>query len=108
MSARNQIQVLINGQIFMISGYESDEYIQKVASYLSGKLSELQKTDGYRRLTKEKQHMVVQLNVADDYFKAKRQVETLENDVAYRDKEIFELKQQLMDLQRQLDEVKKK
>ncbi|MDO4523269.1 MAG: cell division protein ZapA [Eubacteriales bacterium] len=108
MSAKNQTQVLINGQIFMISGYESEEYIQRVASYLSGKLSELQRADSYRRLTKEKQNMVALLNIADDYFKAKKQVETLEDNVTYRDKEIFELKHQLMDLQRQNEELKKK
>ena len=30
MSAKNQTQVVINGKIYKISGYESEEYIQKV------------------------------------------------------------------------------
>ena len=45
MSAKNQTQVVINGQIFVISGYESEEYIQKVGYYLNNKLTEIQKLE---------------------------------------------------------------
>ena len=53
-------------------------------------------------------NILMQLNIADDYFKAKKQVEILEDHIAARDKEIFDLKHNLMDMQRKLDELKKK
>ena len=31
MSKKNQIQVVIDGKILVISGYESEEYIQRVS-----------------------------------------------------------------------------
>lgn len=108
MSAKNQTQVLINGQIFVISGYESEEYIQKVAHYINSKLTEFQKLDSYRRQSNEKKSILAQLNIADDYFKAKRQVEVLEESIAARDKEIFDLKHNLIDMQRKLDEMTNK
>lgn len=108
MSAKNHTQVLINGQIFVISGYESEEYIQKVAHYINSKLTEFQKMDSYRRQSNDKKSILAQLNIADDYFKAKKQVEVLEENIAERDKEIFDLKHNLIDMQRKLDELKKK
>lgn len=107
MSAKNQTQVLINGQIFVISGYESEEYIQKVAHYINSKLTEFHKLDSYRRQSNEKKSLIAQLNIADDYFKAKKQVEVLEESIAARDKEIFDLKHSLIDMQRKIDEIKK-
>ena len=107
MSAKNQTQVVINGKIYKISGYESEEYIQKVGYYLDSKLTEMQKLDSYRRQSNDTKNILVQLNIADDYFKAKKQVDVLEEGISARDKEIFELKHNLIDLQRKYDELKK-
>ena len=107
MSAKNQTQVVINGKIYKISGYESEEYIQKVGYYLDSKLTEMQKLDSYRRQSNDPKNILVQLNIADDYFKAKKQADVLEEGISARDKEIFELKHNLIDLQRKYDELKK-
>ena len=108
MSKKNQIQVVIDGKILMISGYESEEYIQRVSYYINSKLAEFKKMDSYRRQSDDRKNILMQLNIADDYFKAKKQVEILEDHIAARDKEIFDLKHNLMDMQRKLDELKKK
>lgn len=106
MSTKNQIQVMIGGKILMVCGYESEEYIQRVSYYLNTKIGEIQKNDGYRRQPDDRKNIMIQLNIADDYFKARKQVEILEDHVAARDKEIFDLKHKLMDMQRKLDELK--
>lgn len=108
MSAKNQTQVMIDGKMLTVSGYESEEYIQRVSMYVNSKLSEFKKIDGYRRQSEDLKNILLQLNIADDYFKAKKQVEILEDHIAARDKEIFDLKHNLMDMQRRLDELKKK
>lgn len=108
MSAKNQTQVMIDGKMLTVSGYESEEYIQRVSMYVNSKLSEFKKIDGYRRQSEDLKNILMQLNIADDYFKAKKQVEILEDHIAARDKEIFDLKHNLMDMQRRLDELKKK
>ena len=108
MSKKNQIQVVIDGKILVISGYESEEYIQRVSYYINSKRAEFKKMDSYRRQSDDRKNILMQLNIADDYFKAKKQVEILEDHIAARDKEIFDLKHNLMDMQRKLDELKKK
>lgn len=108
MSTKNQAQVVIDGKILTISGYESEEYIQRVSYYINGKLAEYQKLDGYRRQPEDRKSILMQLNIADDYFKAKKQVEILEDHINAMDKEIYDLKHSLMELQRKLDDQKRK
>ena len=105
MSAKNHTQVLINGQIFVISGYESEEYIQKVAHYINSKLTEFQKLDSYRRQSNDKKSILAQLNIADDYFKAKRQAEVFEEDSQLKDKEMYDLKHDLIEAQIQVENL---
>ena len=50
MSSKTDTEVIIGGKVFTLSGYESEEYLQKVASYLNNKMNEYQKIDGFRRL----------------------------------------------------------
>ena len=38
MSSKNRAEVLIDGKIYTLSGYESEEYLQKVATYINSKL----------------------------------------------------------------------
>ncbi len=49
MSSKNKTEVLIDGKIYTLSGYESEEYLQRVATYINNKLAELKKLDGYAR-----------------------------------------------------------
>lgn len=41
MSSKNKTEVLIDGKIYTLSGYESEEYLQRVATYINNKLAEL-------------------------------------------------------------------
>ena len=40
MSAKNETEVLIGGKTYTLSGYESEEYLQKVALYINGKITD--------------------------------------------------------------------
>ena len=108
MAVKTDTEVIIGGKVFTLSGYESEEYLQKVASYINNKMTEYGKLDSFRKQPIERQSVLLQLNIADDYFKAKKQAEILEDGITSRDKEIFDLKHTLIDLQRQLDDLKKK
>ena len=73
MAVKNTAQVVIGGKIITLGGYESEEYFQKVASYINNKMSELSEMPGYSRQPMETKHTLLSLNVTDDYFKAKKQ-----------------------------------
>ncbi|MFG6367152.1 MAG: cell division protein ZapA [Lachnospiraceae bacterium] len=107
MSARTDTEVIIGGKVLTVSGNESVEYLQKVASYINSKLNEYAKLDSYKRQSVEKQNMLVQLNIADDYFKAKKQIDLLEQDLKAKDNELYDLKHELIATQIKLDNVSK-
>ena len=96
MSSKNKTEVLIDGKIYTLSGYESEEYLQRVATYINNKLAELKKLDGYARLSQELKSILLELNVAADYFKAKNQVEMVEEELAHKDQELYDLKHELI------------
>ena len=107
MSSKNKTEVLIDGKIYTLSGYESEEYLQRVATYINNKLAELKKLDGYARLSQELKSILLELNVADDYFKAKNQVEMVEEERAQKDQELYDLKHELISTQIKLEDAAK-
>ena len=107
MAVKNTTQVLIGGKIVTLSGYESEEYLQKVANYMNNKLTELGQIPGYNRQTLETRHTLLSLNIADDYFKAKKQAEMYEEELEAKDMEMYDLKHDLINGQVELDKARK-
>lgn len=99
MVSEKSAKVLIGGKVYTLSGYESEEYLQKVANYINSKLDEFNSIDDYKRISADLKATLLELNIADDYFKARSQVETLESDLEIRDKEIYNLKHDLISSQ---------
>ena len=107
MAVKTDTEVIIGGKVFTLSGYESEEYLQKVASYVNNKINEYSKVDAFRRQPFEKQSVLLQLNVADDYFKAKKQIDILEEEVKTKEKELYDLKHELISTQIKLENLEK-
>ena len=107
MSQKTDTEVIIGGKVFTLSGYESEAYLQKVASYINNKLAEYNKVDSFKRLPGDMQNVLLQLNVADDYFKAKKQIELLEEDIRNKEKELYDLKHELIASQIKLENAEK-
>ena len=68
MPEKTRVDVLIAGKTFSISGYESDEYIQRVGLYVDRKMNDVLKSNN--TLSTSIAAVLTALNVADDYFKA--------------------------------------
>ena len=107
MAVKTDTEVIIGGKVFTLSGYESEEYLQKVASYINNKMSEYNKVDAFRRQPFERQSVLLQLNIADDYFKAKKQIDVLEEEVKVKEKELYDLKHELISTQIKLENLEK-
>ena len=83
-SSKNYTEVLIGGKVFTLSGFESD-----------------------RKQSAETRSILLALNIADDYFKAKKQGGTLESDIEAKDKEMYDLKHELISVQIKLENAEK-
>ena len=107
MAVKTDTEVIIGGKVFTLSGYESEEYLQRVASYLNNKITELSMLPGYNRQSPDTRSTLLALNIADDYFKAKKQGGTLESDIEAKDKEMYDLKHELISVQIKLENAEK-
>ena len=58
MAKKNTADVLINGKVYTISGYESTAYLQKVATYLNEMEEKVAVTEGYARLTADEKQLL--------------------------------------------------
>lgn len=107
MSAKTDTEVIIGGKVLTLSGNESAEYLQKVAAYINNKLNEYNKMDSFKRQPVDTQNMLMFLNIADDYFKAKNQQELREQELRAKENELYDLKHELIATQMKLDNTAK-
>ena len=105
MAGKNTAQVIIGGKVITLGGYESSDYLQKVANYMNGKLEEFDELPGYSRQPMETKHMLLSLNISDDFFKAKKQAEILEQELSQKDQEMYDLKHELVSLKMKIEEL---
>ena len=107
MAMKNTAEVVIAGRVYKISGYESPEYLHQIAVYLNDKMSELQKTDGYRKQNTDQKQLLLNMNLADDFFKSRRQAEKLSADLEKKERELYSVRHDLIEAQLALENQKK-
>ncbi len=107
MASKTDTEVIIGGKVYTLSGYESEEYLQKVASYINNKIAEYNKIDGFKRQPIDTQNVLLQLNIADDYFKGKKQIEMMEEQLSEKEKELYDIKHELITTQIKLETAEK-
>ena len=122
---KNESKVLIGGNVYTLSGDESEEYLQRVALYMNKKMDEVRNSENGKKLNTRLQSVLLAINIADDYFKMKTQTEEQENletklnedlkNIAVKkdellkqceekDKEIEELRNSIKHYKKELDE----
>ncbi len=61
------------------------------------------KVDSFKKQPAETQSILLQLNIADDFFKAKKQIAILEEELQAKEKELYDLKHELISSQIRLE-----
>lgn len=103
MSAKNYAEVLIDGKIYTLGGSEEEHYLQRVASYINEKTSLLRKQAGFSKQSQDYQAVMVELNIADDFFKAREEAARAKKQRDDMEKETYSLKHELVTMQMRLD-----
>ena len=107
MAVKSDAQVVIGGKIYTLSGYENPEYLQKVASYINRKIEEVSSVGGFSSLSPDIRAALININIADDYFKAKSAADEMHEEVNNKEKEIYELKHDLVSARMKIGELEK-
>lgn len=105
MGTKKSTVVVIDKKEYNLSGFEEEAYLQQVAAYINQKITEMNQQDSYRRIPQDMKNLMLNLNLADDYFKAKEQAGSTGSKFSELEKEIFDLKHQLVEAQMQLDDA---
>ena len=108
MAAKKSAEVIIDGKVYTLSGYEEEDYLQKVGAYINNKISEFNEMEEFRRLSADTRSALLALNIADDYFKAKESVDKYQMDMDQKEKEIYDLKHELIADQIKLENYEEK
>lgn len=108
MNQKNDTEVTINGKQYVLAGYESDEYLQRVASYINHKYAEFKEQEGYNVLDAEMRNVLMQINITDDFFKAQQRVNELTDMITQKDRELFELRHEVLGYKSQVEDLARK
>ena len=108
MAEKTDAQVVIGGRTYTLSGYESEEYLLRVAAYLNGKIDELRADPEYARLPMDMRQLLLNLNIADDYFKACAQIDELKGLIDKKENDLYDIKHELVAAQMKLQSADKK
>ncbi len=108
MKNKNDVEVLINGRRYTICGFESAEYLQKVATYINSKYAEFKNQDYYYNLDMELRSILLAINIADDYFKTEKEKQSLTRENEHKDKIILDMKHEVIDKEKENDDLRHK
>ncbi|MBQ1327532.1 MAG: cell division protein ZapA [Eubacterium sp.] len=99
MAQKIDIPVVINGKVYTLSGYEGEDYLQNVASYINSKIAECKTSEEYRRMNTEYQGILLALNIADDYFKARNLANKAALDDTEKEQQLYDLRHEVIESQ---------
>ena len=101
---RNRITVIINGRQYVVVSDESQEYLKKLAEYVS------EKVDYVRQSTKnimgERPIVLAALNICDEYFKALEGGNAIASQAERNSEKMQKLKEENESLKQELESLK--
>lgn len=107
MTNKTETEVIIGGKLYKLVGYENEDYLQKIANYINKLISDYTKVDTFRHLSADMQNVLLELNIADEYFKAKNQISIMEEDLKTKENEMYDLKHKLIAAEIKLEQAEK-
>lgn len=106
MNEKHYAEVLIDGKVYTLGGIEEAQYLQRVAGYINEKTSQMKRQEGFTKQSQEYQAVMIELNIADDYFKAVDRAAASEKRRDDMEKETYSLKHELVTTQMKLEDAK--
>lgn len=105
MKRKTDVEVTINNRKYVICGYESPEYIERIAAHINKKMDELKSQEWYKSLDKELKTVLLDINLVDDYFKANDCIKIMESERSQSNDEFFEMKHEVVKRQTEYDKL---
>lgn len=101
---KNDIELTIGGKSFKLKTNEEAEYFQKIANYINGKIDDIEGKKGFKFTHSEAQAVLMYINITDDFFRANKKIEQLQEELELKNKELYDLKHDIVELEMKLEE----
>ena len=95
MADNSDSRIVIGGKTLVVSSESNPEHLQKVADYVNTKLEECSTYSGYKGMSTDTRTILLELNIGDDYVSTKDKLDEALIELAEKNKELFETKQEL-------------
>lgn len=99
MREKNYFDITLAGKSYKLSGEESSEYLKTIADYIEQKYAEYSNNIAFRTQPMDLQHVMLEVNIADDFFKSKEQLEILTRKLDEHAQEMERMKNSLVAMQ---------
>ncbi len=99
MDKKNSFNITLAGKSYTLCGEESGEYLRTVGSYIEDKYSEFSDNLAFRAQPMDMQHILLQLNIADDFFKCREKLSIQTRKMEEQSAELEKLQNSLVAMQ---------
>ncbi|MCR5829421.1 MAG: cell division protein ZapA [Lachnospiraceae bacterium] len=103
MNKKNDAQVIILNKPYTLSGFESDEYLQRIAYFINSTYDEVKKQEFYHTMDLDTKHALLCINLADEYCKIKLRNDELKADLERQADEIGSLRREILEFRSKLE-----
>ena len=107
MENKAKLSVVIDGKVYMLSGGNSEAYMQRIASYVDSKIRELKLQSGYNKLPQEYKSILLSLNITEELFKLQDEINIFNQEHLENEQELYRLKQEIVDKEMRIDTANK-
>ena len=77
-NVENKVDVVIDGEIVTLKSSERPDHMQRLARYIDNKMTDVKSKNLTAAVDERVRTLLIALNVADDYFKTKDKLDTLD------------------------------
>lgn len=94
--------VLIAGKVYSLKGADA-EHLQRVAALLNRKIIEVRNTPGYKNLDNEYKELLMNINLADEYFRVQDELDGYKEELDAKEGELYAARHELVSLKLKLE-----
>lgn len=103
---KNNTDVVIDDKVYTISGDQDAAYVRQLAAYVNEKLEMVHGRQAYSKQPYGVRHMLVLMNIADDYFKMKQQAEEAKRSYEKQEAEFYNMKCEMVNMQLAMERMR--
>ncbi|MDO4961691.1 MAG: cell division protein ZapA [Eubacteriales bacterium] len=101
-----ETEVLIAGKVYKLAGADA-EHLQRVAALLNAKILEVKNIPGYKNLDHDYKELLMNINLADEYFKVRDEADRLKAEAEAKENELYTARHDLVSMKLKLENALK-